>query len=67
MTDEERRAYNRKYYNEHRQACIDKQLRWQKAHKEQVNEYHRAYNAKNPEKHREYMKRYREKKKEDKA
>ena len=38
MTDEERRAYYRKYYNEHKEACIDKQLRWQKAHKEQVND-----------------------------
>ena len=64
MTDEERKAYWKKYYAEHRAACIEKQKRYRDANREKVNAARRAFNKAHPEKQREYMRKYRQRLKE---
>ena len=72
MTDEEkrehRRAYSKQYYQEHKDACLEKQRRWRQNHPEEYKEQTKNQNKKYKESHKEEIrkkqKEYREKNKE---
>lgn len=59
-TPEERREYNRKYYEENRERVRAWNKKWREANREDVNAAARARRAANPEKHKEYDRKYRE-------
>ncbi len=43
MTPEEQRAYNRAYYQEHKETILIRQKAYNRAHRERLNAYQRAY------------------------
>ena len=44
------REYSRRYYQRHREACLERHRRYMQEHPEQIREYQRAYYARNREK-----------------
>lgn len=61
ITEEElteaRRAYNRQYYHEHKEAMLAAQKRWRRRNHDKVRQYRRKWCRDNPERLKEYQRR----------
>ena len=65
MTKEEYRAYQRRYYLEHREEMLERSKAYKRKNREAWNAYMDRWRKEHPEKHKEIVRRYKENHKEE--